>query len=429
MDHLSGAQFLGLLAAMLCASKLMGWLARKVGQPAVLGELLAGVLIGKHALGLINPTLEVWHLLSEFGVVLLLFTIGLAIDLEGLLRVGPVSALVAVVGVVFPFLIGYVTCRMLGLETLPSVLIGAALTATSVGITAKVLAELGRLHSAEGQVVLGAAVIDDVVGLIILTVVSGVAFGESLTFGKVLGISASAFGFLVAALVVAAFIVPRTLPWIDRFLFPGSPTIPALVLAFGLAWMAQWAGSAGILGAFAAGLIVAKTTRRHDVEQGLIPFAELFIPLFFVVVGASVDLRVLNPLETANHRTLLIAALLTVGAVIGKLAAGYAPFWIKGQKSLIGAGMIPRGEVGLIFAQLGFSSGVLDPGQFAAVTLVVMATTLLAPPLLKYLSATDRKRVMADAEKLGHHPQHETGPGAVFLPALAFEEEFEKGSS
>src|SRR5262245_283684 len=137
MDHLTGAQFLGLLAAMLGCSKLMGWLARKVGQPAVLGELIAGVLIGKQALGLINPTLEVWHLLSELGVVLLLFTIGLEIDLDGLLRVGPVSALVAVVGVVLPFLIGYATCRMLGLAGLPSVLIGAALTATSVGITAK----------------------------------------------------------------------------------------------------------------------------------------------------------------------------------------------------------------------------------------------------------------------------------------------------
>ncbi len=411
MDHLSGAQFLGLIAAMLCASKLLGWLARKVGQPAVLGELVAGVLIGKHALGLINPTLEVWQLLAELGVVLLLFTIGLEIDLDGLLRVGPVSLLVALVGVVLPFLIGYATCRMLGLERLPSVLIGAALTATSVGITAKVLAELGRLHSAEGQVVLGAAVIDDVVGLIILTVVSGVAFGESLTVGKVLVISASAFGFLVAALVVAVYVVPRTLGWIDRFLFPGSPTIPALILAFGLAWLADWVGSAGILGAFAAGLIVAKTTRRHEVERGLIPVAELFIPLFFVVVGASVDLRVLNPLDPANHRTLLIAALLTIGAVIGKLAAGYAPFWSKGQKSLIGAAMIPRGEVGLIFAQLGYSSGVLDPGLFAAVTLVVMATTLLAPPLLKYLSKSGRKRTLSEARRDDHLPGHKKGSG------------------
>jgi Kef-type K+ transport system membrane component KefB len=386
MDHLSGAQFLGLLVVMLGSAKLMGWLARKAGQPAVLGELLAGVMVGKHSLGLVDPSLEVWHLLSELGVVLLLFAIGLEIDLKGLVRVGPVSLVVAVAGVVFPFVLGYMTCRLLGLSALVSVVAGAALTATSVGITARVLADLDRLHSAEGQVVLGAAVIDDVVGLVILTVVAGLAGGQAPSVGKVLWISAAAFGFLAAALLVAGVIVPRTLHWIDRFAFPGSPTIPALLLAFGLAWLADQSGSAGIIGAFAAGLIVARTPRLHEIEHGLLPLSEFFVPLFFVIVGAAVDVRVLNPLDPANHRTILIAGLLSAVAVLGKFAAGYAPFWIRGQKSLIGAGMVPRGEVGLIFAQMGLSSGVFDPSMFAVVTLVVMATTFIAPPLLKHLS-------------------------------------------
>jgi len=386
MHHLETPAFLGILCVMLSAAKLFGWLARKVGQPSVLGELLAGVVVGKSVLGLVDPSVEVLHLLGELGVVVLLFSIGLETDLKQLLRAGPAAAAVAVAGVVLPFVLGYAVSLGLGLSSLRAVVIGAALTATSVGITARVLADLGRLRDPEGQVVLGAAILDDVIGLVILTVIAGLTAGEELTALGIATTTLSAFGFLIATLLIGRLIVPRLTAPIARSAMPGTPTILALTLAFGLAWLADRAGSAVIIGAFAAGLLVVGLPRSHEIEAGVTKLGHFFVPLFFVVVGASVDVRTLDPVDPANHRTLLIAGALTVAAVAGKFAAGYAPFWFRGRKALIGVGMIPRGEVGLIFAQIGLAGGVLDAGLFAALTVVVMFTTFLAPPLLKWLA-------------------------------------------
>src|SRR5687767_13476790 len=214
MPHLDVPQFLGVLAALLLAAKLFGALARSVGQPAVLGELLAGVVVGGSVLGLVNlqdkadPRNDALHLLAEVGVVILLFEIGLETDLRKLLAVGGPSALVALVGVVLPFALGYGACYALGLAPMVSVVAGAALTATSVGITARVLSELGRLQEPESQIVLGAAVIDDVVGLIILTVVAGLAAGQEVTALGVARIVGVAFGFLAGTLLVGSFLVP-----------------------------------------------------------------------------------------------------------------------------------------------------------------------------------------------------------------------------
>jgi Kef-type K+ transport system membrane component KefB len=194
MDHLTVAEFLGLLVVMLVAARLCGAVAKAVGQPTVLGELVAGVLLGASVLGLVDPEVEVVHLLSELGVILLLFAIGLETDLGKLLRVGGASAAVAAVGVVLPFALGYGVCRLLGLANLVAIVCGAALTATSVGITARVLSDLGQLRSPEGQIILGAAVIDDVVGLVILTVVAGLAQGESVTAWGVARIAGVASG-------------------------------------------------------------------------------------------------------------------------------------------------------------------------------------------------------------------------------------------
>jgi Kef-type K+ transport system membrane component KefB len=159
----------------------------------------------------------------------------------------------------------------------------------------------------------------------------------------------------------------------------------AVMLAFGLAWLASVAGSAMIIGAFAAGLLLRNTPQAREIERGVAHLGHFFVPIFFVVVGAAVDVSVLNPVDPANRQTLLIGGLLIVAAVIGKFFAGYAPFWFKGNKKAIGVGMIPRGEVGLIFAQMGLAAGVFDPGLFSAVTLMVMVTTFMAPPLLKFL--------------------------------------------
>ncbi len=386
MEHMDVPRFLGLLVVMLGAAKLLGFLTTKIGQPAVLGELLAGVLIGKSAFGFVDPSNETLHLLSELGVIILLFSIGLETDLKKLLRVGGASAAVAVVGVVLPFALGYATCRLLGLEILVAIVAGAAMTATSVGITARVLSDLGQMQSQEGQIVLGAAIFDDVIGLIILAVVSGLAGGEPVTPLGVAATTAVAFGFLIATLVAGRLIVPRVVGLAGRIDLPGTPTILALILAFALAWLADRVGSAMIIGAFAAGLLLVGTPRYHDIEAGVTRLGHFFVPLFFVTVGASVDVRVLDPTNSANGRTLMIAGLLAAGAVAGKFLAGYAPFWFRGRKALVGAGMIPRGEVGLIFAQMGMAGGVFDPGLFAAVTLVVMVTTFIAPPLLKALA-------------------------------------------
>ncbi|HEY1378324.1 MAG TPA: cation:proton antiporter, partial [Gemmataceae bacterium] len=377
--------FLGLLVVMLGGAKLGAVLARRVGQPAVLGELLAGVVLGTSVLGVVDPNEETVHLLAELGVILLLFEIGLETDLRKLLRVGGASAAVAVVGVALPFSFGYGACRLLGVGGTAAVVAGAALTATSVGITARVLADLGRLHDPEAQVVLGAAVIDDVIGLVILAVVSGVAAGEEVTAGGVLRVAGVAVGFLVAALVVGRWVVPPLVRRADR---PGRPralAAVALLIALGMAWAAAKAGSAPIVGAFAAGLLIAGTEPSHRVQQGMVALGQFFVPLFFVTVGAAVDVRVFDPTNPANGRTLVVFTVLTAVAVATKFAAGYAPVWFRGRKAVIGVGMVPRGEVGLIFAQMGLAAGVFDAGQFSAMTAVVMATTFLAPPLLKAL--------------------------------------------
>lgn len=385
MDHLDLPQFLGLLVAILAMAKLGGALAQWIGQPAVLGELCAGVIVGGSVLGIVDPKLEVLHLLSELGVIILLFAIGLETDLKKLLKVGAESSVVALAGVVLPFAFGYGVCLLLGLNNLTAVVAGATLTATSVGITARVLSDLNRLQEPESQIVLGAAVIDDVIGLVILAVVAGVARGEGISAGGVATKTLTAFGFLIGTLLIGGFLVPAIAKGLRRIDLPGTPTMLALILAFGLAWLANYAGSATIIGAFAAGLLVRETPDAHEVERGIANLGHFFVPIFFVVVGAAVDLRVFNPLDAENHRTLMIGGALIVAGVLGKFLAGYAPFWFRGNKRVIGVGMIPRGEVGLIFAQMGLTSGVFDAAMFSAVALMVMVTTFMAPPLLKLL--------------------------------------------
>jgi Kef-type K+ transport system membrane component KefB len=390
LNHLDVTPLIGLLAVMLGAATLLGALARRVGQPAVLGELLAGVVLGGSVLGLVDPRQPALHLLGEIGVVLLLFEIGLETDVGQLVRVGAAAAVVAVVGVVLPFALGYGVGRLLGLSGLQSVLAGATLTATSVGITARVLADLGRLHEPESRIILGAAVLDDVLGLVILAVVTGLTEGQEVSALEIVRVTAVAFGFLGGTLLLGRFLMPWVVRAIRRLALPGWPTVLAVLLAFGLAWSAAAAGSALIIGAFAAGLLLRGTAEVREIERGVAPLGYFLVPLFFVTVGAAVDVRVLNPADPDNRTTLLVGGLLTVAAVIGKVAAGYAPFWFRGNKKVIGVGMIPRGEVGLIFAQVGLASGLFDAGLFSAVTVVILVTTFLTPPLLKRLLPAGR---------------------------------------
>ena len=373
-------QVLLMLAAVLAGAKIAGELAERVGQPAVVGELLAGVALGPSVLGLVDPTVPVLHILAEIGVIILLFQIGLETNLRRLLSVGGTAAMVAVVGVALPFALGFAVAEVLGLAQLPALVIAAALTATSVGITARVLADLGRLQERESQVVLGAAVIDDIVGLVILAVVTKLVAGGTLTVPGVGLTALIAFGFVGAALLIGRFVVPPLFKLIERVGTEATLATLGLVIAFLTAVLADQLGSALIIGAFTAGLVFAPTPQAHTIERGVVRLGHFFVPIFFVSVGASVDVRTFTDVSV-----LQIGGLLVVAAVIGKFAAGYAPFWFKGRKVVIGVGMIPRGEVGLIFAQTGFTAGVLDPGLFSAVTLMVIVTTLMAPPLLKRL--------------------------------------------
>ena len=366
MDHFDAARFLLVLAVIFGSAKLLGALARWIGQPAVLGELLAGVVVGKSMIGIVDPGNETLHLLAEIGLVLLLFEIGLETDISKLIQVGGLSTTVATVGVALPFALGYLVCRLLGLNNLVAVVAGATLTATSVGITARVLSDLDRLHEPESQIILGAAVLDDIIGLVILSVVGSLSQGEEV---RVLGIAttaAIAFGFLAGTLLLGKRLLPPIIRASHLIDLPGTPTMFSVILAFSFAWLASAAGSALIIGAFAAGLLLRDAPRAQEVQRGIAQLGFFFVPIFF---------------------GLLIAA-----AVLGKFLAGYSAFWFKGDKRIIGVGMIPRGEVGLIFAQAGLTSGVFDDRLFSAATLMVMVTTFMAPPLLKRLCAHSRVR-------------------------------------
>lgn len=384
------------LAAMLVAAKLLGELAERLGQPAVLGELVAGVILGNSLLGVVpseGAGAEVVHVLAELGVVLLLFEIGLETDLREMFRLGPASLSVATVGVVLPFALGFLYWSSvphavaLGSTpvTITAIFVGATLTATSVGITARVLSDLRQMNTIEARIILGAAVIDDVLGLVILTLVSGLAEGASLAPLGVLRILVVAVGFLVLAVLVGRFAAPHLFDLVMRMRVRYVLLVMAFAFALVLSSIAALAGSALIIGAFAAGLILSGTNQFDTIEREIRPVASIFAPIFFVAVGASVNLRLLDPSQEGSARLLAIAAVLTLVAIAGKVAAGWAAPWLNYRRVVVGVGMVPRGEVGLIFADIGRRAGVLNEAVFGAILLMVMATTLVAPPALKLL--------------------------------------------
>jgi Kef-type K+ transport system membrane component KefB len=391
------------IIAVLVGAKLFGELAERLNQPAVLGELLAGVLIGPSVLALLptaGPLSEVVHLLAEVGVAVLLFEIGLETDIKEMFRVGGAATIVAVVGVAAPFLLGFLFWMMVQPEigthaagisdTMVAVFVGATLTATSVGITARVLTDLNRMHTPEARVVIGAAVVDDVLGLVILAIVSGLAAGAALTiFGIALKFVIAA-GFLVAAVIIGNVIAPRLFGIIDSMRVRGVLLVSAFCFALLFAALAGLAGSAVIIGSFAAGIVLSSTNQFDTITDRITPVADIFTPIFFVAVGARVDVNLFLPWSsTFDANVLLIGGALLVIAVIGKIVSGYSVGWgrTKLDHLAIGVGMIPRGEVGLIFAHIGLTSGILSSQVYSAILIMVMFTTFLAPPLLKPIFA------------------------------------------
>ncbi|HXI22155.1 MAG TPA: cation:proton antiporter [Gemmatimonadales bacterium] len=385
------------LAAMLAVGKLFGEGAERFGLPAVLGELVAGMVLGPGLLAVLpeagTGSYETIRFLAELGVILLLFEVGLETNLREMFKVGPAALAVAAVGITVPFLTGYyfwaqVPHPALGQE-LPgataAIFIGATLTATSVGITARVLADLGRMETSEARIILGAAVVDDVIGLVILSVVAGLAEGGAVTLLGVGTTFAVAVGFLVAAVVLGNLLMPPVANRVARMRARGVVVVLALAFALALAAFAARVGSALIIGAFAAGLILKGTHHSHTVEEQIRPVAAVLAPVFFVNVGAAADIGLLDPRRPSAADLLLVAGALTLVAIVGKLVAGWAAPWLRFNRLAVGVGMVPRGEVGLIFADLGRQAGLLSEATFSAVLIMVMATTFIAPLALKFI--------------------------------------------
>jgi len=401
------------------ASKVGAELSNKLGFPPVLGELVGGVVVGASVLHLLvfpesgadsasslvisflkstgglsadaaeNVYIaqsEVISVLAELGVIILLFEIGLESNLKELMAVGIQASVVAVVGVAAPFVAGTAGLMILfGISPIPAIFAGAALTATSIGITSRVLSELGQLDSKEGQIILGAAVIDDILGIIVLAVVASLAKTGVVDVGKVVYLIISASGFLLGAIALGNIFSSSFVAIVKQLKTRGGLVIPAFIFAFLMAYFAAAIQLEAILGAFAAGLILDETDERVELQKQVIPIADILVPIFFVVVGAKTDLGVLNPAIPSNREGLVMAVFLIIVAIIGKVITGLTVFGEPINRLAVGIGMIPRGEVGLVFAGVGASSGVLSKSLGAAIIMMVILTTFLAPPLLRFV--------------------------------------------
>ena len=402
------------LTVILVAAKLGGWAAERLAQPAVLGELVAGVVLGNVALlgwdGFERlGTDHAIHVLAEIGVVVLLFEVGLESNVKDMMSVGWSSLLVACLGVVAPFLLGWGVSAWLlpEAETLAHIFIGAILCATSVGITARVFTDLDKLQTREARIVLGAAVIDDVLGLVILAVVAGsiqaANAGGELDALSVLVIIGKATAFLVGAIVVGGWAAPHLFRLASRLRVQGMLLIASLGFCFVMAWLANAIELAPIVGAFAAGLVLDEVhyesfldQGEHKLEELLRPVALFLVPIFFVRMGVAVDLATFGQGEVLGF-----AALLTLAAIVGKMicAAGVLEHGL--DRVSVAVGMVPRGEVGLIFAGIGagmvlHGQRVVAPAVYSAAVIMVIVTTLVTPPLLKVtLARGDRKKAAA----------------------------------
>lgn len=390
---MSAPDYLLQLLLILLAARIFAELATRLKSPSVIGELLAGVVLGPSLFGWLEPS-EIIRLLAEIGIILLLFEVGLETDVRALVRSGGRSLTVAMAGFILPFVFGFgIAYQLLGLPLLPSLFIGGTLTATSIGITVRVLTDLQRQNSAEGRIVLGAAVIDDVLGVVLLALLYEFSIGGGISLanvGKVLLFVGLFFVLAAPAAKLISVIIKR----FDKVSeVPGlvPTTMVSLVLFF--AWLAHAVGAPELLGGFAAGLALSRRfflpfgaalhadpAFAHRVEEQMKPIVHLFTPIFFVMVGLSLNLR---EVDWSSGFIWALSLSLLAAAVLGKLLGAMLIRETWSIRWIIGTAMIPRGEVGLIFAELGRAGGILDNQVYAGMIIVIALTTLLPPFIMK----------------------------------------------
>jgi Kef-type K+ transport system membrane component KefB len=378
MDHL--AEILVQLFAVLVAAKVGDEVFKRIGQPAVIGEILGGLVVGPAVLGIYQVNAET-ALFAEIGVVLLLFQVGVETRLGDLVRVGGTAAGVGLLGVALPLGGGLALGGLLGYPLEVSVFLAAALTATSVGISSRVLADLRALATTSGRVILGAAVIDDVLAMLILALATGLA-SEGISIAEIGTLVGLAVAFIAVVLLVGTRILRRRPSLLTDPEFAETPFLPGMILMLGLAALAALIGLAAIIGAFLAGMVVGESSEKHALEEEVAPVAAFFTPFFFGFIGAQVDLAGLASAESLlllGGITVLAVATKFIGAFLGALRAGVA------RATLIGWGMVPRGEVGVVVAGLGLSAGAISGQLYSVVVGMAILTTLLVPPLLPAL--------------------------------------------
>jgi Kef-type K+ transport system membrane component KefB len=367
------------LFIVLLAAKLGDELFKRLRQPGLVGEILAGVVVGPSVFGVVEPG-EVLEVFAELGVVFLLFWVGLETRLSQMRAVGPVAARVGVAGVVAPFVVGYAIGEVLGEPTETKMFLGAALVATSVGITSAVLLDLGALDTKPARVILGAAVIDDVLAMVILAVAVGLAETGGVDLTSIAVVIGLAVAFIVFFAIGGTRLLARRPQLLHTPRFSESPLLPAVILCLGLAAFAAQIGLAAIIGAFLAGMIVAETKEQSPIENEVAPLYAFFPPFFFAFIGLEVDLGAF-----ADGGTILLLVVVTVLAAAAKFGGAWLGARGTGTREAVavGIGMVPRGEVGIIVASIGATAGVVDDELFAVIVGMSILTTLMVPPLLR----------------------------------------------
>ena len=374
------------LFLVFVAAQIGAEVAQRLRLPGVVGEIAAGCVIGPSLLGWISPEQTLpgtpLDVLAEIGVVLLLFSVGLETRLEDLKKVGKIAFLVGLLGVLIPFAMGGVWAHGSGFPWGKSLFIAAAFVATSAGITARVLQELGALQRVESKVILGAAVIDDILAMLLLGVVVSLQGGQGFEPARLLVVLGSAIGFIVLVGLGGARVMRWNSGWLEKPHSAHSPLAIVLAICLGLAWLSTLLGLAAIIGAFLAGMIASETRQQHTLEKQTQPLLALLTPFFFVITGSKIDLAQLTSAEAA-----WMLAIVTVIAVISKLAGGWLGALALGRRSalIVGFGMVPRGEVGVVVASLGLTAGVFSDRIYAVIVAMSLLTAMVTPPVLAWL--------------------------------------------